>query len=110
MISGAPRSISLLSRLLRLITRRYRSLRSDVANRPPSSWTMGRSSGGMTATARGTFAGGPWPRRALLFLGEVDLVSQLGDGLGPHAPPQIGPVTVLHFPPQQLVFDDLAGV
>ena len=48
MISGAPSSRSRLSRLLRLITRRYRSLRSEVANRPPSSWTIGRSSGGMT--------------------------------------------------------------
>ncbi|SKT92745.1 Uncharacterised protein [Mycobacteroides abscessus subsp. abscessus] len=37
MISGAPRSISRLRRLLRLITRRYRSFRSEVAKRPPSS-------------------------------------------------------------------------
>src|SRR6266540_3048958 len=35
MISGAPRSSSRLRRLLRLITRRYRSLRSDVAKRRP---------------------------------------------------------------------------
>jgi len=48
MISGAPSSSSRLSRLLRLITRRYRSFRSDVAKRPPSSWTIGRRSGGMT--------------------------------------------------------------
>jgi len=41
MISGAPRSSSRLRRLLRLMTRRYRSLRSEVANRPPSSWTIG---------------------------------------------------------------------
>src|SRR5215213_2513198 len=33
MISGAPRSSSRLRRLLRLMTRRYRSLRSDVALR-----------------------------------------------------------------------------
>src|SRR5215813_9415465 len=32
MISGAPRSSSRFNRLFRLITRRYRSLRSDVAN------------------------------------------------------------------------------
>jgi len=37
-----------LRRLLRLITRRYRSLRSLVANRPPSSATSGRRSGGIT--------------------------------------------------------------
>ncbi len=41
MISGAPRSSRRLRRLFRLITRRYRSFRSDVANRPPSSWTIG---------------------------------------------------------------------
>ena len=46
--SGALSSISFLRRLLRLITRRYRSLRSDVAKRPPSSGTSGRSSGGIT--------------------------------------------------------------
>ncbi len=54
MISGAPRSISRFNRLLRLITRRYRSLRSEVANRPPSSCTIGRSSGGITGTASST--------------------------------------------------------
>src|SRR5581483_11967989 len=48
MISGAPSSSSLLSRLLRLMTRRYRSFRSEVAKRPPSSWTIGRRSGGKT--------------------------------------------------------------
>ncbi len=48
MISGAFSSMSFLSRLFRLMTRRYRSLRSDVANRPPSSGTSGRRSGGMT--------------------------------------------------------------
>ena len=48
MISGAPSSRSRLRRLLRLMTRRYRSFRSEVAKRPPSSWTIGRRSGGMT--------------------------------------------------------------
>src|SRR4026208_825383 len=48
MISGAPGWRSRWRRLLRLITRRYRSFRSEVAKRPPSSWTMGRRSGGMT--------------------------------------------------------------
>ena len=47
-MSGALSCMRRLRRLLRLMTRRYRSLRSDVAKRPPSSWTMGRSSGGMT--------------------------------------------------------------
>ena len=54
MISGAPSSSSLFRRLLRLITRRYRSFKSDVANRPPSSWTIGRSSGGMTGSTSST--------------------------------------------------------
>ena len=46
--SGACSSISFFNRLLRLITRRYRSFRSLVAKRPPSSGTSGRSSGGIT--------------------------------------------------------------
>ena len=50
MMSGARSSISRFRRLLRLMTRRYRSFRSDVANRPPSSGTSGRSSGGITGT------------------------------------------------------------
>ena len=54
MISGAPRSSSRLSRLFRLMTRRYRSFRSEVANRPPSSWTIGRRSGGITGIASST--------------------------------------------------------
>ena len=48
MMSGALSSISRFKRLLRLMTRRYRSLRSEVAKRPPSSGTSGRRSGGMT--------------------------------------------------------------
>ncbi|CVM13888.1 Uncharacterised protein [Streptococcus pneumoniae] len=58
MISGAPRSSSRFRRLLRLITRRYRSLRSEVAKRPPSSCTIGRSSGGITGTASRTMPSG----------------------------------------------------
>ena len=42
MISGALSSSRRRNRLLRLMTRRYRSLRSEVANRPPSSGTSGR--------------------------------------------------------------------
>ena len=49
-MSGARSSISRFRRLLRLMTRRYRSLRSEVANRPPSSGTSGRRSGGITGT------------------------------------------------------------
>ena len=48
MISGADRSRRRFSRLFRLMTRRYRSFRSEVANRPPSSGTRGRRSGGRT--------------------------------------------------------------
>ena len=47
-ISGASRSNKRFRRLFLLITRRYRSFRSDVANLPPSSCTMGRKSGGIT--------------------------------------------------------------
>jgi hypothetical protein len=50
MTSGALSSINFLRRLFRLMTRRYRSFRSEVANRPPSSGTSGRSSGGITGT------------------------------------------------------------
>ncbi len=50
MTSGARISISFFNRLLRLMTRRYRSFRSEVAKRPPSSGTSGRRSGGMTGT------------------------------------------------------------
>ena len=38
------------SLLFLLITRLYRSFRSDVANRPPSKGTRGRNSGGITGT------------------------------------------------------------
>ena len=48
MMSGALSWMRRLRRLLRLMTRRYRSFRSLVAKRPPSSWTIGRISGGMT--------------------------------------------------------------
>ena len=48
MISGAPRSRSLRRRLFLLMILLYRSLRSDVANLPPSSCTIGLISGGIT--------------------------------------------------------------
>src|ERR687897_81243 len=71
MISGAPSSSSRLSRLLRLMTRRYRSFRSEVAKRPPSSWTIGRRSGGMTG------------RTDKLL--EVHPADDLADRIGTHA-------------------------
>ncbi len=61
MISGAPSSRSLFRRLLRLMILRYRSFRSDVAKRPPSSWTMGRRSGGMTGMQSMTIQEGSLP-------------------------------------------------
>src|SRR5690606_8533187 len=48
--SGALISINRFKRLLRMITRRYKSLRSEVAKRPPSNGTSGRNSGGITGT------------------------------------------------------------
>ena len=49
-MSGAARSRRRFKRLLRLITRRYRSFKSEVAKRPPSSGTSGRKSGGSTGS------------------------------------------------------------
>ncbi len=51
MMSGAFKSSRRLSRLFRLMTRRYKSFRSEVAKRPPSSGTSGRKSGGNTGNA-----------------------------------------------------------
>ena len=48
MISGAFKSSKRFKRLFLLITRLYKSLRSDVAKRPPSSGTKGLNSGGST--------------------------------------------------------------
>ena len=61
MMSGAPSSSRRRRRLLRLITRRYRSFRSEVAKRPPSSWTMGRRSGGSTGSTSMTIHSGRLP-------------------------------------------------
>ena len=41
-------SINRFKRLLRIITRRYKSFKSEVAKRPPSNGTNGRNSGGIT--------------------------------------------------------------
>ena len=61
MISGAFSSSSRARRLLRLMTRRYRSLRSEVAKRPPSSGTSGRRSGGSTGSTDITIQSGLMP-------------------------------------------------
>src|SRR6188508_3122476 len=83
MMSGALSSSSRFNRLLRLITRRYRSFRSDVAKRPPSSGTSGRSSGGSTGSTSRIIHSGLMPdlwkasstfRRLAIFL---ILVSEL---------------------------------
>src|SRR5437773_1282535 len=75
--SGALSSCRRLSRLLRLITRRYRSFRSLVAKRPPSSGTSGRRSGGITGITSRIMCSGLFPdsrkasstlRRLLIFL------------------------------------------
>ena len=47
-MSGAFKSRRRFRRLFLLITRRYRSFRSEVAKRPPSRGTRGRRSGGRT--------------------------------------------------------------
>ncbi len=86
MMSGAARSNRRLRRLLRLITRRYKSFRSDVAKRPPSSGTRGRKSGGRTGSTVMIIHSGLLPdcwndsssfKRLVIFL---RLVSELIDG------------------------------
>ena len=49
-MSGARNSNKRFKRLLRLITRRYKSFKSEVAKRPPSNGTSGRKSGGSTGS------------------------------------------------------------
>ena len=77
MISGALSSSKRRKRLLRLITRRYRSFKSEVAKRPPSSGTKGRKSGGKTGNTSKTIHSGLMPdflkassslRRLVFFL------------------------------------------
>ncbi len=60
-MSGAFSSSSRRRRLLRLMTRRYRSFRSEVAKRPPSSGTSGRRSGGSTGRTVSTIHSGLLP-------------------------------------------------
>src|ERR1700760_4704406 len=110
MISGAPRSSSLFSRLFRLMTRRYRSLRSLVANRPPSSWTIGRRSGGMTGMQSRTMPPGELRvlRNALTTLSRLRALAFFCplpdlDGLRPHAAAEVPAEPVPHLAVQQLV-------
>ena len=92
MISGAFSSSRRFRRLLRLMTRRYRSFRSEVAKRPPSSGTSGRRSGGSTGSTSMIIQSGLMPdfwkasstfRRLAIFLilvsgaGALQLVAQL---------------------------------
>ena len=61
MMSGAFKSNKRFKRLLRLITRRYKSFKSDVAKRPPSSGTNGRKSGGRMGNTSMTIHSGLLP-------------------------------------------------
>ena len=63
--SGALMSIKRLRRLLRMITRRYKSFKSEVAKRPPSNGTNGLNSGGITGTMRTTIHSGRFSIRVL---------------------------------------------
>ena len=85
-MSGAARSRRRFKRLLRLITRRYKSFKSEVAKRPPSSGTKGRKSGGNTGSMVKIIHSGLLPdnwkdsnnfKRLVIFL---RLVSELIEG------------------------------
>ncbi len=74
-ISGAKISCSLAKRLLRLITRRYKSFKSLVAKRPPSSCTIGRRSGGITGMTAITIHSGLEPVAMKLSITRKRLIS-----------------------------------
>ena len=61
MMSGALSSKRRRRRLFRLITRRYKSFRSEVAKRPPSRGTNGLRSGGSTGSTVSTIHSGLLP-------------------------------------------------
>ena len=63
-MSGALKSINLPNRLFLLITLRYKSFKSDVANLPPSKGTNGLSSGGITGSVVKTIHSGLFPDEA----------------------------------------------
>ena len=87
MMSGAERSSSRFKRLLRLMTRQYRSFKSEVAKRPPSSGTRGRRSGGSTGSTLSTIHSGRLPEltNASISFSRLDsfliLVSELVAGM-----------------------------
>ena len=108
-----------------------------MAKRPPSSWTIGRRSGGMTGITSSTMASGLLPvvRKALTTLrrfralvlrcSEASLISSrsslemvsrsrglqaLLDGFGAHAAVEVIAVAVLHLAPQVHVVDHVAGL
>ena len=58
MMSGACISMKRFRRLLRIITRRYKSFRSDAATCPASNVTNGRISGGITGIISGNIHAG----------------------------------------------------
>ena len=60
-ISGAWRSSRCFNLLFLLITLLYKSLRSEVANLPPSNWTIGCNSGGRTGNIVKTIHSGLFP-------------------------------------------------
>ena len=60
-ISGACRSINRFSLLFLLITLRYKSFKSLVANLPPSNCTIGLNSGGSTGSVFNTIHSGLFP-------------------------------------------------
>src|SRR5260363_61626 len=62
-ISGAFNSRRRFKRLFRLITRRYKSFKSEVAKRPPSSGTSGLKLGGSTGSTSRIIHVGLMPER-----------------------------------------------
>ena len=83
---GAPISNKRFKRLLRLITLRYKSFKSDVAKRPPGNGTNGLKSGGNTGRTVITICSGLLPellkdssicKRLSIFL---DFASDVTDG------------------------------
>ena len=102
MMSGAFSSKRRFKRLLRLMTRRYRSFKSDVAKRPPSKGTRGRRSGGSTGKTVITIHSGLLPesrkdsnsfRRLDIFL---SLVSEPVCGISARSS-SISPSTSMSF-------------
>ncbi len=86
-ISGAFSSNKRFKRLLRLITRRYKSFKSEVANRPPSRGTNGRRSGGRIGNTSRIIHSGllPEPKKASISFKRFDsfliFVSELVFGI-----------------------------